>query len=112
LAPFSPTPTSSNTAPSLIALHYESNGYFPLFFKDYEPNQDLELSSNSFKLAFQCMPHLSMSGPFGMVFQHLQIIFTQKIQQVDSFNYFNFVFIFLKVTFHLELHMFLAWPTF
>jgi hypothetical protein len=37
LAPFSPTPTSTNTTPSLIALHYESNGYFPLFLKDYKP---------------------------------------------------------------------------
>jgi hypothetical protein len=43
LAPFSPIPTSFNTTPSLIALHHESNGYFPLFLKDYEPDQNLEL---------------------------------------------------------------------
>jgi hypothetical protein len=57
------------------------------------------------------MPHLLASGPFGMAFEHLQYSFTHKIQQMDSFSYFNFVFILLKVTFHFELHVFLVWPT-
>jgi hypothetical protein len=37
----------------------------------------------------------------------LKIIFTQKIQQMDSFNCFNFVFKSQKVTFHPNLHMYL-----
>jgi hypothetical protein len=71
LAPFSPTPTSSDTISVLITLHLKSNGYFLLFLKDYEPNRDLKYFSNSFKMAFQHMLHLSTSGPFGMVFEHL-----------------------------------------
>jgi hypothetical protein len=71
LAPFSLAPTSFDTTLTLITLHLESNGYFPLFLKDYKPNQNLEISLYSFKLTFQCMPHLSASGPFGMVFEHL-----------------------------------------
>jgi hypothetical protein len=76
LAPFSFAPTSFDTTSTLTTLHLESNGHFPLFFKDYEPNQDLELSSSSFKLTFQQMPHLSASGPFGMVFKQLQDCFS------------------------------------
>jgi hypothetical protein len=84
LAPFSPAPTSSNTTSTLTTLHLESNGYFPFFLKDYEPNQDFKLSFDSFKLTFQCMPHLSTSGPYGMVFEHLQNYFHPK----DSTNGF------------------------
>jgi hypothetical protein len=36
LAPFSLTPMSSDTTLILIALHFKSDGYFPLFIKDYE----------------------------------------------------------------------------
>jgi len=72
LAPFSLTPTYFNTTLSLIALHLNSNGYFPFFLKDYKLDQDLELSSNFFKLTFQCMPHLLVNGPFMMVFEHPQ----------------------------------------
>jgi len=61
-------PTSSNTTLALTTLHLKSNGYFPFYFLNYEPYQDLELSSNSFKLAFEYMPHLSASGHYGMVF--------------------------------------------
>jgi hypothetical protein len=57
LAPFSPTPMSSDTTSTLTTLHSELNGYFLFFLEDYKPNQDLELSFNSFKLAFQRMPH-------------------------------------------------------
>jgi hypothetical protein len=71
LAPFSFAPTSSNTTSTFIALHTKCNGYFLLFLKDYKPDQDLELSFDSFKLAFQHMLHLSASGPFGMAFEHL-----------------------------------------
>jgi hypothetical protein len=38
LAQFSPTPTFFDTTLTLIALHPKSNGYFPFFFKTYEPN--------------------------------------------------------------------------
>jgi hypothetical protein len=41
-------------------------------------------------------------------FNTFKIVFTQKIQRMDSFIYFNFFsFILLRVTFHLELRMFL-----
>jgi len=70
LAPFFPTPTSFDTTSTLTTLHPESNGYFSLFLQDYKPDQDLKLFSNSFKLTFQCMPHISVSGPSRMVFEH------------------------------------------
>jgi hypothetical protein len=53
---------SFNTTSILVTLHLESNGYFPLFLADYEPNKDLELSFDSFKLTFQCMSHKLASG--------------------------------------------------
>jgi hypothetical protein len=36
LAPFSLAPTSSDTTSFFIALHPESDGYFPLFLENYE----------------------------------------------------------------------------
>jgi hypothetical protein len=65
LAPFSHALTSFDTTPTLTTLHFKSNGYISHFFKDYELDQNLELSSNSFKLAFQRMPHLSTNGHLG-----------------------------------------------
>jgi len=103
---------SFDTTSTFTTLHLNLDNYFPFFLKDLESNQDLEIFSNSFKLAFQHMLHLSTNGLFGMVFEHLRIVFTQKIQQMDSLNYFNFVLILLKVTIHLELHMSLVRPTF
>ncbi len=76
LAPFSPAPLSSDTILALIALHPELDGYFSLFLENYELDQDLEFSSDSFNLAFQCMPHLLVSGPFGMVLNTFKIVFT------------------------------------
>jgi len=52
LAPFSPTPTSFDTTLVLFALHLESDGFLPLFLKNYELDQYLKLSSDFFKLAF------------------------------------------------------------
>jgi hypothetical protein len=75
LAPFFFAPKSVNTTLALTTLHPELDGYFSFFFKGYEPNQDLELSSNSLKLAFQCMLHLSTNGPSGMVFEHFRNCF-------------------------------------
>jgi hypothetical protein len=67
-APFSLTPTSSSITLTFIAVHLDLDGYFLLFLKDYKPNQYFELSSDSFKVAFQNMPHLLASNHFGMVF--------------------------------------------
>jgi hypothetical protein len=75
LAPFSPTPTSSNTTSTFTTLHFKSDGYFSSFLDDYEPDQDLKLSFYSFKLAFQHMPHLLASGFLGMVFEHISDCF-------------------------------------
>jgi len=65
---------SSNTTSTFTALHFESDDFFLVFVKNYEQNQDFELSFDFIKLAFQHMPHLSTSGHFGMVFEHLQKI--------------------------------------
>ncbi len=43
---------SSDTTLNLTALHPKLNGYFSFLKKVYELDQDLNLSSNSFKLTF------------------------------------------------------------
>jgi hypothetical protein len=68
LAPFFLAPTFFDTTLALSTLHLESNGYFPLFLEYYKLDQNLELSSNDFKLTFKCMLHLLINGHFGMVF--------------------------------------------
>jgi hypothetical protein len=78
LAPFFLVPTSSNTTSTFTALHPELNGYFSLFLEDYEPNQDLELSSIFFKLTFECMLHLLTNGPSRIVFEHFRNYFHRK----------------------------------
>jgi hypothetical protein len=75
LAPFSLAPTPSDITLAFTALHPKSNRYFPFFLEEYEPNQNFKFSFNSFKLAFQHMPHLLASGHYGMVFEHLQDFF-------------------------------------
>jgi hypothetical protein len=71
LAPFSLASTSSNPTLVFTTLHLELDGYFPLFFEDYKLDQDFKLSSDSFKLVIKHMSHLSTSGLFEMVFEHL-----------------------------------------
>jgi hypothetical protein len=88
LAPFSPAPISSNTTSALTALHLDSDGYFLFFLKDYELNQYLEFSFDSFKLAFQHMSHLLASGFSRMVFEYLCDCFHPK----DSTNGFPQLF--------------------
>jgi hypothetical protein len=66
----------SNTTSTLIALQPESDGYFSLFFENYEVDQDLELSSNSFKLVVHHMLHLLTSG--GMVLEHVRKLFSPR----------------------------------
>jgi len=51
LVPFSFALMSFDTTLVFITLHLELDGYFSLFFEEYKLNQDLELSSNFFKLA-------------------------------------------------------------
>jgi hypothetical protein len=50
LAPFSHAPMSFNTTSAFTTLHPKSNGYFLFFLEDYKLDQDLELSSDFFKL--------------------------------------------------------------
>jgi hypothetical protein len=78
LAPFSLAPISFDTTLTLTPLHPNLENYFSLILEDYEPNQDLKLFFDSFKLAFQRMRHLLISGFFGMVFEHLQDYFHPK----------------------------------
>ncbi len=49
LTPFSPTFTSFDTTLVFTSPHLKSNNFFPFFLEDYELNEDLKLSSNSFK---------------------------------------------------------------
>jgi hypothetical protein len=58
LAPLCPTPTSFDTTLTLTILHLELNNFLFLFLEDYELDQDLKLSSYSFKLAFQFSTHV------------------------------------------------------
>jgi hypothetical protein len=67
---------SSNTTSTVITLHLKSNAYFSFFLEDYKLDQDLELSSYSFKLMFQHMPHLLISVPSMMSFNTFGIVFT------------------------------------
>jgi hypothetical protein len=89
LAPFSPTPTSYDTTPIFTTLHLKSNGYFTFFLEDLELNQDFKLSSDSFKLAFQRMSHLSRIGPFGMVFEHFWDYFHREDSTSGFFQLFQ-----------------------
>jgi hypothetical protein len=78
LAPFSPTPMPFETTSTFTTLHLDLDGFFIIFFKNYEPNGNLELFSDSFKLTFQCMSHLSTSGHFWMVFGTPSKLFSTK----------------------------------
>jgi hypothetical protein len=46
--------------------------------EDYETYQDLELSPNSFKLAFHCLPHPLFNSPSNMVLEYLYDYFHLK----------------------------------
>jgi hypothetical protein len=79
LAPFFLAPMSFDTTLDLITLHLKLDGYFSLCLEDYELDKDLELFSDSFKLAFQCMSHLLASGHSKIFLIIFEIIFTLKI---------------------------------
>jgi hypothetical protein len=68
LTPFLFAPMSLDTTSTFSILHHELNGSFALFLKDYKPNEDFELSFDSFKLTFKCMLHFFASGIYRMVF--------------------------------------------
>jgi hypothetical protein len=107
LAPFFLAPASSSTTSVSTALHPKLDGYFPFFFKDYEPNQDLELSFNSFELAFQHMSHLLASGLFKMVFKHLQNYFLLKDSTNEFLQLFQYCFHIAHGRILPKLHVFL-----
>jgi hypothetical protein len=52
LAPFSPAPMSFDTTLTLTTLHPKLDNFFMFFLENYELDQDLEFSFDSFKLAF------------------------------------------------------------
>jgi hypothetical protein len=83
LAPFSFAPTFFDITSIFTTLHLESNGSFLLFFEDYKPNQDLELSFDSFKLA---------NVPFGMVFEHLRDYYHPQDLTSGFLHLFQFCF--------------------
>jgi hypothetical protein len=51
---------------------------------DFQLDDKLELSLDSFKSTFMHMFHLFVGGPFGMIFEHFQNAFDPK----DSTNNF------------------------
>jgi len=83
---------SSNTNSTFTTLHFESNGYFSFLLKDYNLNQEINISCNSFKLTFQRISHLSNIGIFGMVFEHLRDYFHPKSLECGFRQLFQFCF--------------------
>ncbi len=79
LTPFFFALMSFDTTSTHSILYHELDGLFMLFLKDYKPNQDFELSFDSFKLTFKCMLYLFASGISRMVFEHLQGYFHPNV---------------------------------
>jgi len=71
LVPFPFTSMSFDTTLTFTTLHLEIDVYFSFFLEDYKLDQDLKLSSDSFKLVIKCMSHLLASGLSRMLFEHL-----------------------------------------
>jgi len=67
---------SLETINVLLALH-SSNTNFPCLSSllDFQLESNFELFLDSFKLTFLCMFHLSIGGPFGIIFEHFQDFF-------------------------------------
>jgi hypothetical protein len=74
--------------PLLYVIHLESNGFFSIFLNNFEPNYNFELSTNSFKLTLQFIPHLSIIKKLGWFLNTFEIVFTLKILQANSHNCF------------------------
>ncbi len=92
LTPFSPAPTSSNTTSVLTTLHPKSYGYFLLFLEEYKLNQDLELFSDSFKLAFQCRSHLQQMVILGWFLNTFKIFFHPEDSAIRFLQSFQLCF--------------------
>jgi hypothetical protein len=92
---------------AFIILHLKSNIFFLFILEDYEPNQDIELSSYYFKLTFQHMPNLFASGPFGMVIKHLENYFhlENSISGFPQFFQLCFHIGQSHIPFHIKLHI-------
>jgi hypothetical protein len=63
-----------------------------LLLEDYEPDQNLKLSFDSIKLAFQHMPQLTTSGHYGMDFEHLWGCFHLEDLVNGFLQFFKFCF--------------------
>ncbi len=100
LAPFFPTPTSSDTNSFLIALHPKSNRYFSFFWSKITS----QTRTLSFLLFFSNWHFNACHIYLRWFLNTFETIFTLKIQRMDSFNYSNFSFISHRVTFHPKLH--------
>ncbi len=101
LTSFAPAPMSFDATLAFIILHLKSNIFFLFILEDYEPNQDIELSSYYFKLTFQHMPNLFASGPFGMVIKHLE----NSINGFPQFFQLCFHIAQGHIPFHIKLHI-------
>jgi len=78
-APLAPTLSSSKIVSTLLVLHSPNidSPYLDSLL-NFQPNSNLKLFVDSFKLTFLHMFHLSDGGPFGMVLEHLQKYFDPK----------------------------------
>ncbi len=80
-SPFTLAPMSFDTTLVLTTLHPKLNGYFPLFLKDYELNQDFEFFFFFFKLTFQRMSHLLASGPSKIFLTHSRLFSPRRFNE-------------------------------
>lgn len=79
LAPFALILSSSKIISVLLALYpLDTNSPCLDSLWDFQPNSNLELSVDFFRSTFLHMFHLSSSGLYGMVFEHLQDYFDLK----------------------------------
>jgi hypothetical protein len=112
LTPLSFAPTYSNTTLVFFSLHLQSDGFLPFSLEHYKPNQNLELSltfSNWHSNTNYIYLQVALLSWFSNTFE---IVFTQKIIQVDSHSCLNFIPISHMVTCHVELHISLEWLAF
>jgi hypothetical protein len=81
LAPFSPTPMSSYTTLIFIALHPKIDGYFSFFLENYEPDQNLELSLDSFILAPTHAPFIGKWFLWDKFLTHLRLVSLKRFNK-------------------------------
>jgi hypothetical protein len=83
---------------------------------DFQPDGELELSTDSFKSTFMHVSHLFAKGLFGMVFEHLQDAFdfkdcTNDFIQLHSLSFHIAMGSFPSSTIHILVGFWL-WPSF